>query len=184
MVCPPNGVVLDPAADTEKETVKNLSTTIGNKFIERYQAALEARLKVMRRSKNLWKVRTIAKRWSVHYNYYRPHELVNNDLSDELRKKFIFYWKMKYGYRFYEEIFATNKYGANVAQTQRTTDYYQADEQWWQIAKKEGFYVGPVEFDESVGSFTITIAIGVYDDRKDFIGAIKSETALTDSTVP
>ena len=46
------------------------------------------------------------------------------------------------------------------------------------MAKKEGFYVSQVEFDESVGNFTLTIAISVYDDREEFIGAIKSVISI------
>ena len=104
--------------------------------------------------------------------------LISNELSDDLRKKFVTYWKIKYGYDFYEEIFVTNKYGANVAQSQRTSDYYQADEEWWQIVKEEGFYVSQVEFDESVGKFTISIAVSIYDDKEDFVGIIKAVISI------
>ena len=101
-------------------------------------------------------------------------DLISNELSEDLRRKFIIYWKIKYGYDFYEEIFVTNKFGANVGQSQRTSDYYQADEEWWQISKEKDFYVSQIEFDESVGEFTITIAVSVYDDKEDFVGVIKA----------
>ena len=49
-------------------------------------------------------------------------ELMDNEVSDRLRKKVQFYEK-KYGYRVIGEVSITNKYGANVAQTEKTYDY-------------------------------------------------------------
>ena len=37
-----------------------------------------------------------------------------------------------YGHVVFPEIFITDRYGANVAQTNRTSDYRQNDEEWWQ----------------------------------------------------
>nr|MBU1328350.1 hypothetical protein [Candidatus Omnitrophota bacterium] len=60
-------------------------------------------------------------------------QLINNSMSFELKEKLEFY-KKKYSYEIYGEIFATNKYGANVFQTRKTSDYRQNDEKWWQEA--------------------------------------------------
>ncbi|HDH51628.1 MAG TPA: hypothetical protein ENH04_09515, partial [Nitrospirae bacterium] len=49
-------------------------------------------------------------------------DLIDSNLSGELRGKLDFYRK-KYGYRVFGEVFVTNKYGANVAQTNKTSDY-------------------------------------------------------------
>lgn len=54
--------------------------------------------------------------------------LINNELSGNLREKFIGFGEKEYGCRVFSEIIITNKYGANAAQTEKTTDYYQADE--------------------------------------------------------
>ena len=35
------------------------------------------------------------------------------------------------------EIFLTNEQGLSIAATNRTSDYYQADEEWWQVAYRE-----------------------------------------------
>lgn len=98
-------------------------------------------------------------------------ELMGNELSRELREKFKFY-KEKYGYKVFGEIFATNKYGANIAQTGKTTDYRQDDEEWWQEAKKDGLYVGDVEYDRSAGVYSTDIGIRI-DDENNFIGVMK-----------
>ena len=100
-------------------------------------------------------------------------ELIDNELSDELREKIEFY-EEKYGYKVYGEIFVTNKHGTNVAQTGKTSDYYQADEDWWQNAKEDSFYVEDVEYDESAGIYSIAIAIGIYDENGNFLGVTKA----------
>lgn len=64
------------------------------------------------------------------------------------------------------EIFVTDQYGANVAATNRTTDYYQGDETWWQAAYNHGqgaIYIGQPEFDESKQAFAIVIGIPIHN---------------------
>jgi len=103
-------------------------------------------------------------------------DLISNKLSAEIRGEFELksFYKERYGYEIFSEVFVTNKYGANAAQTDKTSDYYQADEQWWQEAKKKGLYVSDVEFDQS--SEINSIAIGVRIDSVDgeFLGVIKA----------
>ena len=63
------------------------------------------------------------------------------------------------------EVFVTDKYGALFASTNRTSDYYQADEEWWQTAYNNGqgaFYIGQPEFDQSSKTFALIMAIPVY----------------------
>ena len=100
-------------------------------------------------------------------------ELIENTLSEELRKRIDFYEK-KYGYKVFGEIFVTNKYGANAAQSGKTSDYYQADEQWWQDTKKTGLYVGDVEYDKSANVYSTDICIRINDLNGNFAGVIKA----------
>jgi PAS domain S-box-containing protein len=100
-------------------------------------------------------------------------ELTHNELARELQSRQKFYQK-KYGYPLVGEIFVTNRYGANVAQTGRTTDYYQADEKWWQIAKRDGLFVSNVTYDESSRIFSTEIAVRIDDANGNFIGVIKA----------
>ncbi|MFA5337650.1 MAG: hypothetical protein WC330_04900, partial [Candidatus Omnitrophota bacterium] len=58
-------------------------------------------------------------------------QFVNNKLADRL-KGMVEFHQNKDGYQVFAEIFITNKYGANIAQNHKTSDYYQADEEWWQ----------------------------------------------------
>lgn len=98
--------------------------------------------------------------------------ILDNALSNELRKKASFY-SMEHGYSVYGEVFVTNRYGANVAQTGKTSDYRQDDEKWWQDAARDGLFVGDVEYDESAGVYSLVIGIRIEDDDGEFAGVMK-----------
>ncbi len=99
-------------------------------------------------------------------------DLISNELSKALRKRAKFY-EEKHGFRVFAEVFVTNKYGANVGQTGKTTDYRQDDEEWWQKAKKEGLYVRDVEHDRSAKVYSTDVGIRIDDDNKNFLGVVK-----------
>ena len=71
------------------------------------------------------------------------------------------------------EIFVTNRYGANVAQSNITSDYRQSDERWWQHAMRDGQFVGDAEFDESSGEFAIEVCVRVDDEKQEPLGVMK-----------
>ena len=64
----------------------------------------------------------------------------------------------------FSEIFVTEDTGFNVLASNETTDFVQSDERWWREAFEKGTYFGDVEYDESAGKWSITIATGVIDD--------------------
>jgi PAS domain S-box-containing protein len=106
---------------------------------------------------------------------------VNNPVAEEMRE---------YQGRFPEfaEIFLTNKYGGNIASTTRTSDYYQADEDWWQEAWNNGMgglYIGQPEFDENTGLYAIDMALPVYaEPTSEIIGILRATvnvSAMKDS---
>lgn len=100
-------------------------------------------------------------------------ELNNNELSKTLRKRTRFY-EEKYGFSVFPEVFVTNKYGANTAQTGKTSDYRQDDEEWWQRAEKDGLYVGDVEYDESAATHSVAIGMRIDDEDGNFVGIMKA----------
>ncbi|MDD5457988.1 MAG: ATP-binding protein [Phycisphaerae bacterium] len=106
-------------------------------------------------------------------------DILTNNLSQTLRDEQDFY-NNKYKYKMIGEIFITNKYGTNVAMTEKTTDYYQADEQWWQLAKDKDLYVGDVGYDESSQVYSMTICIKINDSKDNFIGVLKVGLNITD----
>ncbi len=101
-------------------------------------------------------------------------ELISNELATILRKEFIELYKIKDGYEVFSVVLVTNKYGANVAQTTKTSDYRQDDDEWWQIAKEKGLYVGDVEYDKSAEVYGISIGVKVDNEKGNFIGVMKA----------
>jgi len=100
-------------------------------------------------------------------------KLIDNVFSKNLRNDFIDFYENKYGYKLYHEIFVTNKYGANVAMSGKTSDYRQDDETWWKIGKDQGYYIGNIEYDDSSNTHGITMAIKIVDHDGDFLGVMK-----------
>jgi methyl-accepting chemotaxis protein len=79
------------------------------------------------------------------------------------------------------EIVLTNQQGVLLAATNRTSDYYQADEEWWQTAFKDGIYIGPPEYDESSKTTAMIIAISVQEQGTKEIGGVLRTTVSLDS---
>ena len=101
------------------------------------------------------------------------HDLFNNEVSEELREK-IEYYNEKYGYPVFLEVFVTNKYGAIVGLTNKTTDFRQDDEEWWQETIEKGLSLRDFQFDLLSDSFTIEICVRIEDDYGDLLGVLKA----------
>lgn len=82
----------------------------------------------------------------------------------------------------YREMLLTDRFGALVAATNITSDFYQADEEWWRKAFGDGdrgsLYIGDVGFDASAGAYTIEVAVplleDVSDDTTEVVGVLKT----------
>ena len=74
------------------------------------------------------------------------------------------------------EIFITDKYGGLVASSGKTSDFYQADEPWWQEAYSKGkgsLYIGDIEFDQSSNSWSMPMAAPIMGSDGNIIGVCK-----------
>jgi len=99
--------------------------------------------------------------------------LINNPTSDALRSIMIEDQQSNSQFK-YAEIFLTNQYGVNIAQSDKTSDYIQDDETWWQKAKQNGIFLSEGGYDESAGVYASDIAIKILDENGNFIGVIKA----------
>lgn len=75
---------------------------------------------------------------------------------------------------FFFELFLMDNQGANVAMTNKTSDYWQGDEAKWQESFKGGVgavHIGDVEFDESAQDYLVQITVPVMHDDE-AIGAL------------
>ena len=86
-------------------------------------------------------------------------------------------------YEGFPEIFVTDIRGLIVCETNKTTDYYQADEAWWTETYNQGrgkSHFGGFEYDESAFAEAISIYIPVIDpDTGKIIGTIKAVCDIT-----
>lgn len=83
------------------------------------------------------------------------------------------------------EVFVTDKFGFNVASTNRTSDFSQGDEVWWQSAYNSGqgaIFIGQPEFDESVGKQSIVMAVPIYERNSANVAGILRTTLAIDSS--
>ncbi len=91
---------------------------------------------------------------------------------------------MKEAFEEHVEILITDQHGATVAATNRLSDYYQADESWWQAAWNEGqgsVYISNPLFDESFGGMVMLIAVPIYDrDNGQLIGVLRSALSVAE----
>jgi len=75
---------------------------------------------------------------------------------------------------YYAEIFVMDNQGANVAMTDKTSDYWQGDEAKFKKSYKGGagsVFVDEVEFDDSTQAYLVQVSVPVKDGGK-VIGAI------------
>jgi hypothetical protein len=75
---------------------------------------------------------------------------------------------------YFSEIFAMDKQGANVAMTDKTSDYWQGDEAKFQKSFNNGkgaVFVDDVEFDDSTQAYLVQVSVPVLDGGQ-AIGAI------------
>lgn len=91
--------------------------------------------------------------------------------------------------RIYREIFVTDREGRLVATSNPTTDYFQADEAWWQEAFDDGgrgrVSMGDVVWDESARAFVIEIAMPVVRaDESRLVGILKVVADAREMLVP
>lgn len=67
---------------------------------------------------------------------------------------------------FFFEIFLMDNQGANVAMTNKTSDYWQGDEDKWQKSFNNGagaVHIGDVEFDESAQDYLVQVSVPVIE---------------------
>jgi signal transduction histidine kinase len=66
------------------------------------------------------------------------------------------------------EVLVTDRFGQLVAASGRTTDFYQADEDWWRQAYAGGrgrVYISPAEYDQSTRTWSLSLCIPVRTDE-------------------
>ncbi len=104
--------------------------------------------------------------------------LISNEVAESIRKNFVEKINPRIGHSVFAELFITNAYGANIAQSGKTTDYRQDDEDWWHETRTKGINIDKTEYDESAKTDVIPIEIKIIDENGNFIGVLKAGLSL------
>ena len=129
---------------------------------------------------DLAKLNSLDQQWvSASDNDLLVKQVLSNEVAGELRE-------LQDRLPQYAELFVTDQYGAIIASTDRTSDYYQADEEWWREAWNDGagdVYISQPQFDESAGIYAIDIALPIpAHNRSDFVGVLRATVNINELT--
>jgi GAF domain-containing protein/HAMP domain-containing protein len=103
-------------------------------------------------------------------------EVLNNEISDQLRS-------FQGQFEQHVEVFLTGTQGVSIATTNRTSDYNQADEEWWQIAYRDGIYIGQPEYDASSKTIAMNMAVAVRENGDgNIVGVLRTTVNFTTFT--
>jgi signal transduction histidine kinase len=100
--------------------------------------------------------------------------VLENNLSLLLRDRFLEHYVFEHGMEVFGEVIVTNKYGALVAATGRTTDFRQDDESWWHSAQEAELVISDILYDESSASYGVCACTPVRDGAGETIGVAKA----------
>ncbi|HET7790935.1 MAG TPA: methyl-accepting chemotaxis protein [Gemmatimonadales bacterium] len=79
----------------------------------------------------------------------------------------------------FAEIFFTESHGYNVLSSDRTSDFVQSDEEWWQRAQQDGLYEGEPTYDSSASAVSMEYDVAIRAPRVARpVGVLKAVFAL------
>ena len=83
----------------------------------------------------------------------------------------------------FAEMFVTERHGFNVLTSDRTSDFVQSDETWWQKAYADGSYEGDAQFDSSAGTASLEFDVAMHAPRvAQPVGVLKAVFSLSKLT--
>jgi len=125
-------------------------------------------------------IATIEERWAIMPASDALMQSLLNGKGAGLLKSF------QKQYPDFAEIFVTDVGGANVFMAGKTSDFYQADEQWWVDTYASGSGAsgqGEIEYDDSAGLWSIPLYRPVRDAKGKVVGVMKAVLSV-ESIVP
>lgn len=113
-------------------------------------------------------IKAIDKNW-------REYDGINRFMMDTISNDCaLLLWNFQLDHRYILEIFAMDNQGANVGQTNKTSDYWQGDEAKFKESYRNGkgaVHYGEPEYDESVDQLIVQVSVPVMTESQ-AVGAI------------
>src|SRR2546430_2647270 len=84
----------------------------------------------------------------------------------------------------FAELFFTESHGYNVLASNRTSDFVQSDEEWWQRAMADGVYEGAARYDSSAAAVALEYDVAIRSPRTSApVGVLKTLRTPTGADV-
>ncbi len=73
------------------------------------------------------------------------------------------------------ELFFTERNGFNLAYSNKTADFVQRDESWWQKGKSQGQFIDDLDLEQSAKTYSIDLVLAIKDPRSgELLGVLKA----------
>ena len=112
-------------------------------------------------------------------SFINPGDRIPRELMNTIQ-----FYKNEYDYDVVEELFLSNKFGANVVLGTGTSEYRQDKEEWWQTAQNTGLSVGELQYRTEYDSYATTFGFKVEDEEGNFLGVMRVVLTLDDMIHP
>lgn len=126
-------------------------------------------------------VREFIKGWVEEKETPLIPAVLDYELSAYL-SRYIEVYERRYGYSVFREMFVTNKYGAVIASSGMTTDFFQADEDWFRNSiNSKDVRVDNVNFDKKLNTWVVDIVVNLFNESGELSGLFKGVLNLEDT---
>ena len=103
------------------------------------------------------------------------NSILENNVANILRENLVVQTQ-EFGQIQFPEMILTNAKGVTIASSERTYNYIQTEDEWWQVASQNDVLVRQCGPDKSINMNSEDIIIKVFDENGGFIGILNSAT--------
>ena len=171
---------LTEVANTSANSIgKELTSQVNFLQILASDSLLRSFLESQTPNSDLSEIENLDRQWREAVAANNTNQLMRSILQNEASNVLL---EFKSNFPSHVEVFITDIYGANLASTDITSDYYQADEEWWQRAYNNGrgaVFISQPIFDRSTETLSLQMAVPIFDlENTNVIGILRTSVNL------
>jgi GAF domain-containing protein/HAMP domain-containing protein len=176
---------LTEVANTSANSIgKELTSQVNFLQILAVDSVIRNSLESQTPNADLSEIENLDRQWREAVAANNTNQLMRSVLQHEASNRLL---EFKSSFPSHAEVFVTDIYGANVASTDITSDYYQADEEWWQKAYNNGrgaVFISQPIFDRSTETLSLQMAVPIFDSQNTNIIGILRTTVNLEIIIP
>ncbi|HRJ75304.1 MAG TPA: hypothetical protein PLX90_04860, partial [Anaerolineales bacterium] len=171
---------LTEVANTSANSIgKELTSQVNFLQILASDSLLRSFLESQTPNSDLSEIENLDRQWREAVAANNTNQLMRSVLQNETSNVLL---EFKSNFPSHVEVFITDIYGSNVVSTDITSDYYQADEEWWQRAYNNGrgaVFISQPIFDRSTETLSLQMAVPIFDsENTNVIGILRTSVNL------